>query len=121
MATFTTPPVRSMRMTRRLAALAAAAVLTAVYVVPPVAALGGSRAGLAGYLAGVAGRVVSAASSGSRGWPDALAHPLSVLVLDVLVLRSVQGRRRGTLRWRGRTVTAAPDALPPVASATMAR
>jgi hypothetical protein len=89
---------------RPSAALAAAAVLTAVYVVPPVAALGGSRAGLAGYLAGVAGRAVSGRASGSRVWPDALAHPLSVLVLDALVLRSVRGRRRGSLHWRGRTL-----------------
>jgi hypothetical protein len=37
-----------------------------------------------------------------RVWPDALAHPLSVLLLDALVLRSVRGHRRGTLRWRGR-------------------
>jgi hypothetical protein len=41
-------------------------------------------------------------------WPDALAHPLSVLALDVLMVRSVAGHRRGTLRWRGRGVTAAP-------------
>ncbi|TFV52200.1 glycosyltransferase [Blastococcus sp. TF02A_35] len=87
---------------RPAAGVAAAAALTAVYVVPPVAALGGSRAGVVGYLAGVAGRVLGARASGSRAWPDALAHPLSVLVLDLLVLRSVHGRRRGTLRWRGR-------------------
>ncbi|MGY2067323.1 glycosyltransferase [Blastococcus sp. SYSU DS0619] len=97
--------------------LAAAAALTAVYVVPPVAALGGSRAGLVGYAAAVAGRVASALSSGSRAWPDALAHPVSVLVLDALMVRSVLGRRRGTLRWRGRTV----DARSAGTSATMGR
>jgi hypothetical protein len=37
-------------------------------------------------------------------WPDALAHPLSVLALDVLLARSITGRRRGTLTWRGRAV-----------------
>jgi hypothetical protein len=99
------------------AGLGAAAALTAVYVVPPVAALAGSRAGLVGYAAGVAGRVASALASGGRVWPDALAHPVSVLLLDALMVRSVRGRRRGTLRWRGRPVAANhPDA-----SATMGR
>ncbi|RBY88912.1 glycosyl transferase [Blastococcus sp. TBT05-19] len=101
---------------RPAAGLAAAAALTAVYVVPPVAALGGSRAGLVGYLAGVAGRLLSARASGSRAWPDALAHPVSVLLLDVLMVGSVRGRRRGTLHWRGRPVAPAP-----ALSATMER
>lgn len=85
-----------------VASVAAAAALTAVWVVPPAAALRGSRAGLAGYLAGVAGRAVVAARTGGRAWPDALAHPVSLLVLDSLVARSVAGHRRGTLTWRGR-------------------
>jgi hypothetical protein len=80
----------------------AAAALTAVWVVPAVAALRGSRAGLAGYAAGVAGRAVVAARTGSRVWPDALAHPLSMLLFDALMVRSLTGRRRGTLSWRGR-------------------
>jgi hypothetical protein len=86
------------------ASLAAAAALTAVGVVPPLAALRGSRAGLLGYAAGVAGRAASAAATGGRVWPDALGHPVSLLLLDVLVLRSVAGLRRGTLTWRGRPV-----------------
>ncbi|WP_409332056.1 glycosyltransferase [Trujillonella humicola] len=86
------------------ASVAAAAVLTAVGVVPAVAALGGSRAGLLGYAAGVAGRAVSAAATGSRVWPDALAHPVSLLAFDLLLARSVAGHRRGTLAWRGRPV-----------------
>jgi hypothetical protein len=87
------------------AGLAAAAFLTAVWVVPPAAALRGSRAGAAGYLAGVAGRAVVAARTGGRLWPDVLAHPVSVLLLDVLMLRSALGHRRGTLTWRGRAVS----------------
>nr|WP_246324819.1 glycosyltransferase family 2 protein [Petropleomorpha daqingensis] len=86
--------------------LAAAAALTAVGVVPALAALRGSRAGLLGYAAGVAGRAVVAVRTGSRPWPDALAHPVSLLVLDALVVRSVRGHRRGTLTWRGRTLPA---------------
>jgi hypothetical protein len=89
-----------------LGSVAAAAVLTAVGVLPALAALRGSRAGLAGYAAGVAGRVVSAAMTGGRVWPDPLAHPLSLVVLDGLVLRSVVAHRRGRLTWRGRPVHA---------------
>jgi hypothetical protein len=37
-------------------------------------------------------------------WPDPLAHPLSLALLDVLVVRSVAAHRRGTLTWRGRPV-----------------
>jgi hypothetical protein len=99
------------------ASVAAAAALTAVWVVPPLAALRGSRAGLVGYLAGVAGRVAVAARTGGRLWPDPLAHPMSIVLLDVLMARSLQGRRRGTLTWRGRPVV--PSAGTP--SETMAR
>jgi hypothetical protein len=91
---------------RPAASVAAAAVLTAVWVLPPLAALRGSRAGLVGWLAGAAGRAVVAAGTGSRIWPDALAHPLSILALDVLMARSVVGHRRGTLTWRDRPVVA---------------
>jgi hypothetical protein len=86
------------------ASATAAAVLTAVYVVPALAALRGSRAGLIGYAAGVAGRAVVAARTGGRAWPDALAHPVSVLLFDVLMAASLRGHRRGMLRWRGRSI-----------------
>jgi hypothetical protein len=95
-----------------VASSAAAAFLTAVWVLPAVAALRGSRAGLAGYAAGVAGRAVVAAATGSRPWPDALAHPVSVLVLDLLMVRSVVGHRRGTLTWRGRHLPAPESSGP---------
>jgi hypothetical protein len=75
-------------------------------------------AGAGGYLAGVAGRAVTAAATGGRVWPDALAHPLSILVLDVLMARSVAGHRRGTLTWRGRRLQALAVSPGP-ASATM--
>jgi hypothetical protein len=84
------------------ASAAVAAALTAVEVGPALAALRGSRAGLTGYAASVAGRAVVAARTGGRVWPDSLAQPLSVLLLDVLLARSVLGRRRGTFTWRGR-------------------
>jgi hypothetical protein len=72
-------------------------------VLPP---LTGTRAGVVGYLAGVAGRAVTAARTGGRVWPDSLAHPVGIAVLDLLVVRSVLGRRRGALTWRGRTLGA---------------
>jgi hypothetical protein len=90
------------------AGVAAAAGLSAVWVLPALAALRGSPAGLLGYAAGVAGRAVSAAATGSRVWPDSLAHPVSVLLFDVLMAASVTGRRRGTLSWRGRPVHPPP-------------
>jgi len=85
-----------------VASAAAAAALTAIWVLPPLAALGRSRAGLTGYAAGVAGRAVVAAATGSRPWPDALAHPLSVAALLGLLVRSCRGHRRRTLTWKGR-------------------
>ena len=80
------------------------ALLLAVYVAPPVAALRGSRAGLLGYAAGVAGRVVAARSTGSRALPDALAHPVSVVLLAALTGRSRWARRHGRLTWKGRAL-----------------
>ncbi len=87
------------------ASVGAVAALTAVWVLPAVAALRGSRVGLLGYAAGVAGRAVVAARTGGRVWPDSLGHPVSIVMLDVLMARSLRGRRRGTLTWRGRPVT----------------
>lgn len=84
--------------------------LGAVFVLPAVAAatgLGGRAgrvAGLVGYGAGVASRVVAARRTGGRAWPDALAHPASVAVLCSLVVRSWRLRRRGGLAWKGRAL-----------------
>jgi len=86
---------------------AAAAVVGALwlaYVVPPLGALRGSRIGVLGYVGGVAGRVVTGRRVGARVWPDALAHPVSVLVFGWLTGASYVGRRRGTLVWKGRRV-----------------
>ena len=76
--------------------------LALLYVVPAVAALGGSRWGRIAYAAGVLGRVVSARRTGGRALPDALAHPVSVGALCWLTGRSHLARRRGTLTWKGR-------------------
>jgi hypothetical protein len=80
--------------------------LAVTYLLPPLAALRGSRVGLVGYAAGVAGRAVAARRTGSRVWPDSLAHPASVAVFAALVAASVRGHRAGTLTARGRPVGA---------------
>ena len=83
--------------------LPALALLAALYVVPPVAALAGSRAGLVGYAAGVAGRLVAAHRTGGR-LPDAALHPLSVVAVLTLAVRSRRDRASGRLTWKGRPV-----------------
>lgn len=83
-------------------AVALGAGLAWLYLLPPLAALAGSRAGLIGYLAAVAGRVITARHTGGRAWPDALAQPVSVGVLLGLLGRSWWARRTGRLTWKGR-------------------
>lgn len=78
--------------------------LSAIYLAPVIAAARGSRIGLVGYLAAVAGRIVTARRTGGRWFPDAFAHPASMVVLDLLAVDSFRGHRRGTLRWKGRTL-----------------
>ncbi|MFD5824116.1 glycosyltransferase [Lentzea sp. NPDC060358] len=85
-------------------AVALSLVLAWLYVLPPVAALAGSRAGALGYAAGVLTRVVTARHTGGRVWPDAFAHPVSVGVLVSLVGRSWRARRAGRLHWKGRSL-----------------
>ncbi len=83
-------------------AFAVATALAIVYVLPPAAALTGSRIGALGYTAAVVGRL-SATRWGGRP-VDAAAHPISVLALLTLLVSSWMGRARGSLRWKGRAV-----------------
>ncbi|MFG3704279.1 glycosyltransferase [Micromonospora sp. NPDC047670] len=95
------------------AAAAVVTLLLVLYTAPPLLAVVALAAGappvaaaaLAAYLLGVAGRVVSARATGGRWWPDALAHPVSVVVLGWLTLRSYHLRKRRRLSWRGRPVS----------------
>jgi hypothetical protein len=89
---------------RPMASAAQLGLLGWLFVLPALAALRGSRVGLAGYLAGIAGRLVTAGATGGRRWPDAAAHPLSVGALAWLTGLSWWGRHRGTLRWKDRSV-----------------
>jgi hypothetical protein len=94
-------------------AAAVVVLLLLLYAVPPVAAsvlgLSGrvlpASVSLCAYGCGVAGRVVSARATGGRPWPDALAHPVSIVVFGWLVVRSFRLRREGRLTWRGRPVS----------------
>jgi Glycosyl transferase family 2 len=83
-------------------AAAVTAGLGVAFVLPFAAALRGSKVGLVGYAAAVAGRVLVARRVGGRVWPDSLAHPASVAVLGVLTSRSLSQHRAGTLTWKGR-------------------
>jgi hypothetical protein len=64
---------------------------------------------LIGYGAAVASRVLAAAHSGGRAWPDALAHPASVAALLGLLASSWRGHRRGELTWKGRRLDGRPQ------------
>ncbi|MGW1057991.1 glycosyltransferase [Micromonospora rubida] len=95
------------------AAAVVLALLLLLYAAPPLIALVALPAGAPavaalaslGYLLGVAGRAVSARATGGRWWPDALGHPVSVVVLGWLTLRSYHLRKRHRLSWRGRPVS----------------
>jgi hypothetical protein len=87
-----------------VAGLLLALFLILVYVLPVVLVFAGHPvAGVVGYLLGVLGRVATGVRTGGRVWPDALAHPVSVLLLVGLLVRSYRVRRR--VRWKGRPVT----------------
>ena len=86
-------------------AVGVAGTLTVMYVLPPMAALFGSRVGVLGYLAGVTGRWLVAHRVESRPLPDALAHPVSIALFDWLVVRSLLAHRRGSLEWKGRAIS----------------
>ncbi|MBM0279457.1 glycosyltransferase [Micromonospora tarensis] len=94
------------------AAAAVVAALLLLYTAPPLVALAVastaprmSMVALIAYLLGVAGRVLTARATGGRWWPDALAHPVSVVVLGWLTVRSYHLRKRRRLTWRGRPVS----------------
>ncbi|MEV4637280.1 glycosyltransferase family 2 protein [Actinoplanes sp. NPDC049548] len=93
-------------------AAAVVLLLMLLYVAPPVTAvlaLMSATVDLAlvsvcAYLIGVLGRVIAAAATGGRTWPDPLAQPISIMVFAALVARSFARRRQGRLSWRGRPV-----------------
>jgi hypothetical protein len=93
---------------------AVGAVAALGYWVPPLAAIVGRgavrRAGLVGYCAAVAGRMLarSIESGGTVAGADvlaALAHPVSIGAYHRLRVRSRRAHRRGELRWKGRALS----------------
>jgi hypothetical protein len=84
--------------------------LLILYATPPAAALilaatGATTAAsvaLVAYALAVVGRITAARATGSRTWPDPLAHPVSIAIFAWLVARSFHLHRRRTLTWRGR-------------------
>ncbi|AGL15480.1 glycosyltransferase family 2 protein [Actinoplanes sp. N902-109] len=76
----------------------------AVVVLAAAASWSAAAGALVAYAMGVAGRMISAAATGGRTWPDPLAQPISVVLFGWLVARSFALRRRGALTWRGRAV-----------------
>lgn len=91
-------------------AIAMATAMVGIYVAPPVLAVttrepSTRRWGMAGYLAGVAGRAAVARMTQERVWPDAFAMPTSAAAFAALTVRSMIRHREGTLRWKGREVS----------------
>jgi hypothetical protein len=60
------------------------------------------------YAAGVVSRLVTARRTGGRGWPDAFAHPLSIIAYAGLTGLSWARRARGTATWKGRVLASLP-------------
>ncbi|BCY06592.1 glycosyl transferase [Actinoplanes sp. L3-i22] len=86
-------------------AAAVVVLLLLLYVVPPLLTPLAVLPALLAYLLGVTGRVITARATGSRALPDALAHPVSILLFGYLIVLSVHRRRTGRLSWRGRPLT----------------
>jgi cellulose synthase/poly-beta-1,6-N-acetylglucosamine synthase-like glycosyltransferase len=59
--------------------------------------------GLAGYAAGVFGRMVTARTTGGS-LRDAIFHPISMGILAWLIVRSWRKHRRGAITWKGRSL-----------------
>ena len=83
------------------------ALLSWLYVLPPVALLVGptsrTRAwGAVGYAAGVAGRILVAKRTRGLVLPDVATHPVSVLAFTALTAHSWHSHKQGTTTWKGR-------------------
>ena len=86
-----------------IGSLVAIFVLSCASIAPWWFALHGSMLGWIGALSGVFSRFIVALKTRSR-WESALVHPISILLLLVLILWSWIGKVRGTLTWRDRTI-----------------
>jgi len=85
-------------------------VLVGLYVAPAVAMVSGRGRtrvwGIAGYAAGVTGRVLVARHTGERVMPDALTQPVSIVAFAAINVASWWRHLRGTTQWKGRRLPA---------------
>jgi hypothetical protein len=81
-----------------------AAAITLINLVPPAAALRGSRLGLAGYLSAVASRIAVSRRFNESTSPYVLAHPVACALSWVMMVESRRQARRGSRTWKGRTL-----------------
>jgi hypothetical protein len=80
-----------------------------IYVIPPMIAVSSRdriarRWGALGYVAGTAGRAMTASATGERILPDSLVQPISIGAFAAMTTASLMRRRWGTLSWKGREV-----------------
>jgi glycosyltransferase involved in cell wall biosynthesis len=86
-----------------IGSLVAIFILSSAALAPWLFALHGSILGWIGAISGVFSRFIVALKTRSR-WESAFLHPISILLLIVLILWSWIGKARGTLTWRDRTI-----------------
>lgn len=106
-------------------AIGVAGLATLVYFVPPAAALLARdpalrRWGAMGYASAAIGRAVIAKRVGEPAFPDALAHPVSIMAFLGILGASIVRKERGTLNWKGRPVQVRRSASAAAASAAAA-
>jgi len=106
-------------------AIGVAGLATLVYFVPPAAALLARdpalrRWGAMGYASAAIGRAVIAKRVGEPAFPDALAHPVSIMAFLGILGASIVRKERGTLNWKGRPVQVRRSAPAAAASAAAA-
>jgi hypothetical protein len=88
--------------------LIANGLLIGIYVAPAIAMVGGRGStriwGLVGYVSGIGGRVIVARDRGERTFPDALAHPASIVAFAAINASSWWRHLRGSTQWKGRRI-----------------
>ena len=93
----------------QLGAIGVVGAAAIIYALPPIAAVvartpSTRRWGALGYTSATIGRAAIARRTGERAFPDALAHPVSIMAMVGFMSISRVRRRHDTLRWKGRRV-----------------
>jgi len=87
---------------RKVMEISGAVVL--LQVLPALAALRGSRVGLAGYLGVVAARITLARRFGEPPLPYSFTHPVAAVMSCGLIVESRRRQKRNLRTWKGRAV-----------------